>query len=109
VSLRVLLHGTDLFAARRSTPHGISVVWVPLTVLRRRVGECEYEAEPFDVYEPGYLPFMPDFDDIEQEAKEHSEQVDAGVDKAEHEADESVGGKDSGLIDKGGAELEKDI
>ena len=58
---------------------------------------------------PGTFPFMPDVDDIEKQAKEHSEQVDAGVDKVEHEADETADGRDHGLIDKAGAELEKDI
>jgi hypothetical protein len=52
---------------------------------------------------------MPDFDDIEQEAKDHSQQVDEGIDKAEHEADDKTGGKDRGLIDKAGGEAEKEL
>jgi len=52
---------------------------------------------------------MPDFEEIEKEAKDHQKQVNEGIDKLEHEADEKAGGKDHGLIDKGGAELEKEL
>ena len=52
---------------------------------------------------------MPDFEEIEQEAKDHSKQVDEAIDKVEHEADERADGKDHGLIDKGAAELEKEL
>jgi hypothetical protein len=50
---------------------------------------------------------MPDFEQIEKEAKDHSKQIDEVIDKAEHEADEKADGRDHGLIDKGAAELEK--
>lgn len=52
---------------------------------------------------------MPDFEEIEQEAKDHSKQIEEGIDEVEHAADEKVDGKDHGLINKGAAELEKEL
>ena len=52
---------------------------------------------------------MPDFEEIEQQAKDHSKQVDEGIAKVEHEADDKADGKDHGLIDKGTAQLEKEL
>ena len=50
---------------------------------------------------------MPDFQDIENEPKNHSKQVDEGIEKLDQEADKEAGGKDLGLIDKGAQEAEK--
>jgi hypothetical protein len=52
---------------------------------------------------------MPDFDDIEQEAKDHGKLIDEGVAKIEKEADKAAGGKDHGLIDKAAESAEKDV
>jgi hypothetical protein len=52
---------------------------------------------------------MPDFEEIQKEPKDQDKQFDEGIDKLEHEADERADGKDHGLIDKGGAELEKEL
>jgi hypothetical protein len=52
---------------------------------------------------------MPDFQEIENEAKGHSKQVDEGVDKLDQEADKESDGKDRGLIDKGAQEVEKEL
>ena len=49
---------------------------------------------------------MPDVEEIEQETKDHSKQVDEGIGKFDHEADEWTNGMDHGLIDKGAAEIE---
>jgi hypothetical protein len=52
---------------------------------------------------------MPDFEEIEKDAKDHSKQVDEGIDKVAHEADEKADGKDHGVIDKAAADLEKEL
>jgi hypothetical protein len=52
---------------------------------------------------------MPDFGDLEKEAESHSQQVDEGIGKVEQEGDKEADGRDHGMIDKGGAELEKEI
>jgi hypothetical protein len=49
---------------------------------------------------------MPDFGDLEQMAKDHSEQVDEGIEKAKDVADQHAGGRDHGMIDKGAAAAE---
>jgi hypothetical protein len=50
---------------------------------------------------------MPDFGDLEQEAKSHSEQVDQGIDQAKEAADKEAGGRDQGMIDKGADAADK--
>ena len=45
--------------------------------------------------------------DIENEAKSHSKQVDEGIEKLDQEADREAGGKDHGFIDKGDREAEE--
>ncbi len=52
---------------------------------------------------------MPDFGDIEQEAKSHSSEVDKGIQQGDQELDKSAGGRDKGLIDKGAAEAEQQV
>ena len=52
---------------------------------------------------------MPDFDDLEQAAKDHSEQVDQGLEKAKTEGDSFAGGRDRGMIDKAAEEAEKQV
>lgn len=52
---------------------------------------------------------MPDFQEIEDEAKSHSKQVDEGIDKVDQEADKETGGKDCGLIDIGAQEAEREL
>jgi hypothetical protein len=52
---------------------------------------------------------MPNFEDLEDEAKNHSKQVDEGIDKVEKKADEEAGGKDHGLIDEAAQEGEKEL
>jgi hypothetical protein len=52
---------------------------------------------------------MPDFGDLEKEAESHSPQVDEGIQKAEQAGDKELDGRDHGMLDKGGAELEKEI
>src|SRR5581483_4890925 len=50
---------------------------------------------------------MPDFEDIEQEARSHGKEVDEGIDKAQQFADKEAAGRDRGLIDKAAGEAEK--
>ncbi len=52
---------------------------------------------------------MPDFGDIEKEIKDHPQQADEGIQDLDKEADKQLGGKDRGAIDKGAADLEKDL
>ena len=52
---------------------------------------------------------MSEFENIEQEAKDHSQQVDAGIQKADQEADQESGGRDKNLIDKGASEAEREV
>jgi hypothetical protein len=52
---------------------------------------------------------MPDFSELEKDAKDHPTQVDEGIDKAKQEGDKESGGRDHGLIDKGAADAEKEI
>lgn len=44
---------------------------------------------------------MPDFGDLEEVAKSHSEQVTEGLEKARTEGDKVADGRDHGMIDKG--------
>jgi hypothetical protein len=43
---------------------------------------------------------MPDFEDMEQEAKDHGKLIDEEVAEVEKEADKAAGGQDHGVIDK---------
>lgn len=52
---------------------------------------------------------MPDFGDIEKEAKDHSKETDEAIQDADKEADKELAGKDHGLVDKGSAVAEKDL
>jgi hypothetical protein len=55
----------------------------------------------------GYRQAMPDFGDLEQMAKDHSQQVDEGIEKAKDAADKVADGRDHGMIDKGADAAEK--
>jgi hypothetical protein len=50
---------------------------------------------------------MPDFGDLEEVAKSHSEQVTEGLEKAQTEGDKLADGRDHGMIDKGVDAAEK--
>ena len=56
---------------------------------------------------------MPDFDKLEQEAKQaadqHPGQVDDAISKGEQEVDQRLGGSHSSEVGKGGEELEKEL
>ena len=52
---------------------------------------------------------MPDFGELEQEVKDHSQQVDEGIQKADQEADRRAGGQDKGLIDEAAAGAEREV
>jgi hypothetical protein len=52
---------------------------------------------------------MPDFGDLEQEAKSHSKQVDKGKEVAQKEADERLDGRDHGIVDKATDAAEKEL
>jgi hypothetical protein len=52
---------------------------------------------------------MPDFGDLEEDAESHSKDVDEGIGKADQEAGKETGGHDDGMIDKGSAEVEKEL
>ena len=52
---------------------------------------------------------MPDFEDLEKDAENHSKQVDEGISAVDKEADKEAGGRDHGMIDKAAQEAEKDI
>ncbi len=57
----------------------------------------------------GYLCEMPDFGDIEEAAKRHSEQVDQGLERAKTEGDSLADGRDHGMIDKAAEAAEKQV
>ena len=52
---------------------------------------------------------MPDFGKLEQDAKDHSQQIDEGLQAADKEADKEAGGADKGLIDKAAAGAENEV
>jgi hypothetical protein len=52
---------------------------------------------------------MPDFGDLEQEAKSHSKQVDKSIEVAQKKADEEVDGRDHGIVDKAANAAEKEL
>lgn len=47
--------------------------------------------------------------DVEKEARDHPQQADQAVKRAEQEADQRLGGKDHGMVDKAGQDIEKDL
>jgi hypothetical protein len=57
----------------------------------------------------GYQQVMPDFGDIEKEAKDHSKETDEGIQDVDKEADKDLAGKDHGLVDKGSQAAEKEL
>lgn len=52
---------------------------------------------------------MAEFEEVEQQAKDHSQQVDEGIEKLDKVADEHAGGQDKGLIDGAASAAEKEI
>jgi|GEM_PF-2835392 len=52
---------------------------------------------------------MPDFEDIEQEAKDHGKLIDEEVAEVEREADKAAGSQVHGLIDKVAEGVEKKV
>ena len=52
---------------------------------------------------------MPDFEDIEQEAKDHGKLIDEEVAEVEREADKTAGSQVHGLIDKVAEGVEKKV
>jgi hypothetical protein len=52
---------------------------------------------------------MPDFEDIEQEAKDHGKLIDEEVAEVEREADKASGGQDHGLINRVAEGVEKKV
>jgi hypothetical protein len=52
---------------------------------------------------------MPDFEDIEQEAKDHGKLIDEEVAEVEKEADKAAGSQDHRMIDKVAEGVEKKV
>jgi hypothetical protein len=52
---------------------------------------------------------MADFEEIETQAKDHSQQVDEGIQKLDELADEHAGGQEKGLIDGAASAAEREI
>lgn len=57
----------------------------------------------------GSTPRMADSEEIETQAKDHSQQVDEGIQKLDQLADEHAGGEEKGLIDGAASAAEREI
>ncbi len=52
---------------------------------------------------------MPDFDDIQKEAKDHGKLVDEGVAEVQKDADKTDGGIDHSLTDEAAQGIDKEV